>query len=170
MNQATLGTVATVVGVVGGIAGIVSILWTVLWSVTLRPRARWSLNRFDTHPVDPSHAAMFPDAPPMLRFYFRNVGTAAADDAHIILVEPNEARPSEFPLDGRQRIEPGGEIIVLVVAAFRKGSANRPYKAGDDSVFELRGVKVKIRWRRQLFGFATRRFDLDKKQFEVPFT
>lgn len=170
MTPATLAAVTALVGIVGGLAGVVSIIWTVVWSVTLRPRARWSLNRFHAEDPDKFLIAAFPNAPPTLHFYFRNVGTAAAHDAHAIRVGgENYERPIEFPSSGRLSIVPGVEIEVSVQAKVVPGNANRPYISGDDSVYGLKGVRVRVRWRRQTAGFATRRFNLERLQRKVPY-
>ncbi len=170
MSPAQLTALATLVGIVGGLAGVASIAWTVVWSVTLRPRARWSLNRFHVQEPDPILRAGFVDASGTLHFYFRNVGTAAAHDAHAFLVGgAGHERPIEFPWSGRQSIAPGEEITVTVQAKVVDGNANRPYISGDDSVFGLKGVQVRVRWRRQTFGFASRRFNLERLQRKVPY-
>lgn len=173
-------TIAVIAGVVGGLAGIASLIWTVVWSVTLRPRVRWSLNRFDEKFVNyptlptgeptPNGVRWQSYDPHMLRFYFRNTGGLAADEAHAILKGGSYPRPMEFPANGRLRVEPGGEIIVRTQAENIDGMlAGRPYTHGDDNVFDLEGAVVEIRWRRQTFGFATRRFDLWTEQKKVPF-
>ncbi len=183
MDQATLIALGAYTGLIGGLAGIASLAWTVLWAVTLRPRARWSLNRFDVQPptvfapprplpdgtIPPTPTPVRID-PPLLRFYFRNTGTAAADDAHAIVAGGMWATPVEFPATGRERLEPGQEITVRVQAkSISDQLAGRPYPSGDDTVFDLANVTVKVSWRRQTWGFARRRFDLNKEQLKVPF-
>lgn len=183
MDEATILLIGAYTGLVGGLAGVASLVWTVAWSVTLRPRARWSLNRFDSEPdfvfpappplpdgtILPAHPPVRLD-PPLLRFYFRNTGTAAADDAHAIVRGGPWDRNTEFPETGRERIAPGEEIVVKIQASpVPEKGAGRPYPAGDDAVFDLAGVKVKLRWRRQSFGFGSKRFRLNKAQLRVPF-
>jgi hypothetical protein len=170
MTTVELTALATLVGIVGGLAGVASIAWTVVWSVTLRPRARWSLNRFHVEELDPLYTSVFPNTPPTLHFYFRNVGTAAAHDAHALLSGASYLdRAAEFPFSGRLSVQPGEEIVVDVRAPVVDGNANRPYLSGDDAMFGLSGVLVKVRWRRQTVGFATRRFHLNRLQGGVPF-
>ena len=172
----------SIAGLVGGLAGLGSLAWTVIWSLTLRPRVRWSLNRFDEMYLNyprlpngeptPNGTRWISHDPHMLRFYFRNTGGLAADEAHATLIGSNWTRTSkvEFPANGRLRVEPGGEIFVRLQAKNLDGElAGRPYLHGHDNVFDLRGVVVEIRWRRQTFGFAKRRFNLWNDQKKVPF-
>lgn len=169
-----------IAGLVGGLAGIGSLLWTIIWSVTLRPRVRWTLHRFDEQFINyptlptgeptPNGTRWQSHEPHMLRFYFRNTGSLAADETHAVLKGGSYPRPMEFPANGRMRVEPGGEIVVKSQARNIDGMlAGRPYTHGDDNVFDLTGVTVEVRWRRRTSGFAKKRFSLWTEQTKVPF-
>jgi hypothetical protein len=181
VDPTALAAFGIVAGIVGGLAGFASLIWTVIWSVTLRPRARWSVNRFVVQsrtevPALPRMGGTVRPAPsyvtidpPILRFHIRNIGTAAADDAHALVRGGSWERATEFPSTGRVRIEPGGELVVEVRASILPDElAGRPYPAGDDSVFNLKGAWVTVRWRRQTFGLARRFFNLNWVQKTVP--
>lgn len=167
MDEETLAVVGATTGLIGGVAGVASLLWTVVWSLTLRPRVRWSFNRFEV-----VRSAFEEDRkPPRLRFYFRNVGTIAADDAHALIKSNSPSSVIEYPSNGRMRVEPGQELTVDFRADYVAGrNANRRYASGDDSVFALEGVRVIVRWRRQTLGLARRWFWLNKAQTKVPYT
>jgi hypothetical protein len=182
VDPKSLSAFATIAGIVGGLAGLASLAWTIVWSVTLRPRARWSVNRFQWISVMPfPELPPGPDGtvhptprpvplnPPILRFYIRNIGTAAADDAHALVRGGMWERATEFPAQGRERIEPGGELVVDVRGPIKEDeTAGRPYAAGDDAVFDLKGAWVTVRWRRQTFGLARCFFNLNRLQKKVP--
>ncbi|TFC25175.1 hypothetical protein E3O25_14355 [Cryobacterium sp. TMT1-3] len=157
---------AALLGVVGGVVGIISFVWTVAWSIVYRPRVRWSLNRILLRDCNSELN--------MIALVFRNVGTAAAEDSHAVMRAPHLDGLREFPSEGRLRVEPGGEIQVLIQAHVRRDERAlqdrriRPYMSGDATMFEMSKLRITLRWRRQTFGFARRWFWPNRLQYRVP--
>lgn len=102
-----------------------------------------------------------------------NVGfdteSAAADDAYALVRGGLWDRATEFPASGRERIEPGGEVVIDVRGPIVDGeTAGRPYAAGDGAVFDRKGAWGTARWWRPTFGLARRLFNLNRQQKKVP--